>query len=707
MESKELLGNGPILARRRSHRRWKRGAEGWRTADLMLPAMLPVAIAVVVLSCGDDAVVPPPDPVAPPADPPAFSVSFAEDSLRVVEGEAVAVGVQYHVHGLGSPAAIRVSVREGDADAADYELSETRFEIPAGSGAEGTFELSVAARADSNFAEGEEGIWLELSVPDAIKVEVGGALPVVIGDAAVSPVPGVSLTATRPEPLEAVRGLSYIQARARLRTTLTSEWSPGSEGVSMRWIGPYGERREWITHHPFYEYAERAKPHPPQPDFHIEAWRLASRNSVATHEMDVSWPVGSALELTFGGDAGVACTADGCSMADEARSADSQRPSASIPSSGIAGPSLGVAPHQGDTRWTVGGHGHSLAAASSYLLYASTWHPSAWPAGDTLVFYLSTINWPENAGMTPEEVKDLLDEMLGEWSDIPTADMLLRVEGPVDDLQPGRDGKNIFFVDPESVHGVRSGGGIWSDEIDGVRGVVEIDMGLGTPGESVSFPRSVYDTPWAYVANALGMHPLGHMLGLGHSAAFPVARACTAPTYTVDDCGSVNGDSHYWRRVSGAWPLDPIMSYGVSSIMSWTDDGRTLRLDDKVGASLLRPKPGWLATTGTIAGSVRTDDGLPVPHIHVWAVQPNADGVLDGVGAFADRNGDFEIRGLPPGDWILMAHPDLDWLANPGFFREGQGDLLDEMLLFPVRAEAGLETGGIEIVMGRGRTGDP
>ncbi len=160
MESKELLENGPILARRRSHRRWKRGAEGRgrRTADLMLSAMVPAVIAVVVLSCGDDAVVPPPDPVAPPPDPPAFSVSFAEDSLRVVEGEAVAVGVQYRVHGLGSPAAIRVSVREGDADAADYELSETRFEIPAGSGAEGTFELSVAARADSNFAEGEEGI---------------------------------------------------------------------------------------------------------------------------------------------------------------------------------------------------------------------------------------------------------------------------------------------------------------------------------------------------------------------------------------------------------------------------------------------------------------------------------------------------------------------------------------------------------------------
>ena len=76
---------------------------------------------------------------------------------------------------------------------------------------------------------------------------------------------------------------------------------------------------------------------------------------------------------------------------------------------------------------------------------------------------------------------------------------------------------------------------------------------------------------------------------------------------------------------------------------------------------------------------------------------------MDGVGVFADRNGYFWIRGLPPGDWILIAHPDLEWLANPWFFYERQGELTDEMLLYPVRARAGQTTGGIEITMSRGR----
>ena len=195
------------------------------------------------------------------------------------------------------------------------------------------------------------------------------------------------------------------------------------------------------------------------------------------------------------------------------------------------------------------------------------------------------------------------------------------------------------------------------------------------------------------------MHPLGHTLGLGHAATFPVFASCPG---TIDACGRVNGNLDYWRAVSGAWQLDPIMSYGVSGSLSFLDGGAALRLDDKIGASLLRPKPGWLETTGAIAGSVRTDDG-PVPFVHVWAVRPDGHGLMDGVGSFADRNGDFLIQGLPPGDWILIAHPDLSWVANPRFFFERQGELTDEMLLYPVRARAGQTTSGIEITMSRGR----
>ena len=62
----------------------------------------------------------------------------------------------------------------------------------------------------------------------------------------------------------------------------------------------------------------------------------------------------------------------------------------------------------------------------------------------------------------------------------------------------------------------------------------------------------------------------------------------------------------------------------------------------------------------------------------------------------------FWFKGLPPGDWILVAHPDVEWRANPVFYFERQGDLRDIMLTFPVRA--GRTTRGIEINMSRGRT---
>ena len=164
----------------------------------------------------------------------------------------------------------------------------------------------------------------------------------------------------------------------------------------------------------------------------------------------------------------------------------------------------------------------------------------------------------------------------------------------------------------------------------------------------------------------------------------------------------MNGDLGYWRSVSGAWELDPIMSYGYTGNSSWNGQGGTLRLDERIGASVMRPKPGFFETTGAIAGSILAD-GEPVRGIHVWALRQTEEGLMDGVGSFSDGNGEFHIRGLPPGDWILLAHPDLEWIANPWFFYEKQGEFLDVMLLRPVRAVAGRTTRGIEINMLRGR----
>ena len=162
----------------------------------MLSASVPGAIAVLILSCGDDAVEP------TPADPP-VAVAFVEDSVRVVEGETRTVGIRYRIKQAALPLEILVTVVHDNAGAEDYELSDTRFEIPAGSSPEGTLDLAVAGQADDAFAEGDERLSLQLTVLAESPAEVGPSLPVTIADAPVSPAPGIEVTATPPEPVEA------------------------------------------------------------------------------------------------------------------------------------------------------------------------------------------------------------------------------------------------------------------------------------------------------------------------------------------------------------------------------------------------------------------------------------------------------------------------------------------------------------------------
>ena len=197
----------------------------------------------------------------------------------------------------------------------------------------------------------------------------------------------------------------------------------------------------------------------------------------------------------------------------------------------------------------------------------------------------------------------------------------------------------------------------------------------------------------ARLARLSWSHDFGHALRLDHAATFPVRRSAPDPWVW---------NWEQWRAVSGVWSLDPVMSYGAAGGMTADETGSFLRLDDKIAISLARPRPGWLAGAGTISGRIYAD-GNPKPFVHVWALFQKRDGRMDGIGAFADEHGDFRIEGLPAGDYYLWAHPDLEWLANPWLFLEGQGELLDVLLPFPVRVAAGRATSGIEINMRSGR----
>ena len=121
------------------------------------------------------------------------------------------------------------------------------------------------------------------------------------------------------------------------------------------------------------------------------------------------------------------------------------------------------------------------------------------------------------------------------------------------------------------------------------------------------------------------VHEAGHFLGLGHSG---VGR--------VGDGGLVAGSSVMWPY-----------TFGRGSSL-----GRTLTADDVTGAAVLYPGPD--APTGRIHGIVHRASGELVRYAHVVAYDPIRDHT---VGGWADGEGNFEIAGLPDGQYLLRVNP--------------------------------------------------
>ena len=251
-------------------------------------------------------------------------VAFADDSVRVAEGETRVVGVEYRVRNLAAPLAIQVSVLEDGAEAADYEVSDLGFEIPAGSGLEGTIEFTVRAVTDDLFAEGEEGLSLRLAAPEEGGAEVGAALPVRIADASVAACVGVTLTATPPAQPPEVTGWTEEPV---VWTDLALDVSTGAADAALEWLGPY-ERRPLAPHnlsHPYYmEIRERGldiEPYPSHQVFLVTDWRMQPYSGGVRQRMRVEWQRGDELALRFRSPSGACavepiarCRDDGCEL---------------------------------------------------------------------------------------------------------------------------------------------------------------------------------------------------------------------------------------------------------------------------------------------------------------------------------------------------------------------------------------------------------
>ncbi|MBP7864459.1 MAG: pre-peptidase C-terminal domain-containing protein [Acidobacteria bacterium] len=140
-------------------------------------------------------------------------------------------------------------------------------------------------------------------------------------------------------------------------------------------------------------------------------------------------------------------------------------------------------------------------------------------------------------------------------------------------------------------------------------------------------------------------HELGHVWGLGHTFVGAVNLANTAP---------------------GAFAIDP---FYIPTMYPWenpVDDrwGRTLEYDDMSAVSLLYPETiynppyhiPWGSELGTIRGRIFYNGQIPLTAVHVRVVKKSdIDLQVACLSGFrADGSGEFEISGLPPGEYHLV-----------------------------------------------------
>jgi uncharacterized protein (TIGR03437 family) len=112
---------------------------------------------------------------------------------------------------------------------------------------------------------------------------------------------------------------------------------------------------------------------------------------------------------------------------------------------------------------------------------------------------------------------------------------------------------------------------------------------------------------------------------------------------------------------------------GASTMFPRTGPGsirnRSLSLDDQIAASVLYPSSLFFSQTGTLLGSVRDNAGNALFGAVVVANDANGNAVAS---ALTQRDGSYQLRGLPPGNYNVLVEP-LDPPEGLYFSRDDLG----------------------------------
>ncbi|MCY4431769.1 MAG: hypothetical protein OXC11_15455 [Rhodospirillales bacterium] len=339
---------------------------------------------------------------------------------------------------------------------------------------------------------------------------------------------------------------------------------------------------------------------------------------------------------------------------------------------------------------------HYAGRAADYIVgsdEAIRWSADIWGPGDTLVWRIE--DGPDWARLwdSVSEVTPLVEGTLSAWSGIETADISWRLEGvrgPPEESRFG-DSRNAVYLDT------------WSDIVGAVHWWVRNDA-----SDRWRMAECDVGLPWYWwLDEKLERHDdldaegltrwttdflaeeLGHCLGLRNTEPFPGSRHVRQSIRAEDG----SEDIVWWRRTA-VWAPSPTMDSGSPP----------LALDDRVGASLARPRTGWGASVGGVAGILESE-GERVRYAYVWAVRRLPSGEMrNPVGAFSNGRGEFLIEGLEAGQYILWAKPIRSRWSHPRLIAsDATTDVKDSVLALPVQVVAGRVTDGIAISLTRSR----
>ena len=322
---------------------------------------------------------------------------------------------------------------------------------------------------------------------------------------------------------------------------------------------------------------------------------------------------------------------------------------------------------------------------------APRWDPSIWPPGEVLTWVIAdTPLWtaPQTrSGDTLQAVFESVDETvpyvseaLGAWSAIESADIRWEVSGTTTDLVTAvhGDGVPTVFATDNCAYAVT----FWEDG-----GITDCDVAVCAP---LAYPDN-YNYGIAQFQYIL-IHELGHCLGLAHAASFPGLRRSNWQRNADQIYPPVSLD------LAGVFGPDPIMSYGTRY-----NDVVVMR-DDLVGASLLRPRPGWAADTGRVAGVV-TAGNAPASFVPVHVLPISGGAAVGAIGSFTDENGAFVVEGLAPGQYLLWAGSIqlVDPSAHGDLLQQTTLDLTEQAMMTPVTVVRGGTADGVRIALRRNR----